>query len=195
VASDLHTIEEIVYERGKLADAIRASISIPGIFRPVMHHGRTLIDGGLANPVPVDVLIRSGVSKIIAVNTFPSAETMKQYRHSIEQEAMKSLPQSLRMRETGPLIDTPTNIIKLYMRFLNAVQARSAQEACAKADVVISPTVPDGFWYDYYNPERYIRRGEQAAEFALPQLKELCSSSPKPLEAVPSITTNKLLAA
>jgi hypothetical protein len=39
--------------------------------------------------------------------------------------------------------------------------------------VIISPAVPDGFWYDFYNPERYIRRGEQAAEAALPQLKEL----------------------
>ena len=63
VASDLDTIEEVVFERGKLIDAIRASISIPGIFRPVMHEGRTLIDGGLASPVPVDVLVRAGISQ------------------------------------------------------------------------------------------------------------------------------------
>jgi len=77
------------------------------------------------------------------------------------------------MYETGPLVDTPTGIIKLYMRFLNSTQARVAQQACTKVDVVISPTVPDGFWYDFYNPERYIRRGEQVAEAALPQLREL----------------------
>jgi len=173
VASDLNTVEEVVFEHGKLAEAIRASISIPGIFRPVMHKGRTLIDGGLANPVPVDVLIRAGVSKIIAVNTFPNAEMMKQYRHSLAKKVIKASEKNRPMHETGPLIDTPTNIIKLYMRFLNAVQSRSAQETCAKADVVISPAVPDGFWYDFYNPERYIRRGEQAAESVLTQLKEL----------------------
>ena len=173
VATDLNTIEEVVYERGKLADAIRASISIPGIFRPVSDHGRTLIDGGLANPVPVDVLARTGVSRIIAVNTFPNAEMMRQYRQTLIKGMIKAVERNRPMHETGALIDTPTSIIKLYMRFLNAVQSRSAQEACSKADVIITPTVPDGFWYDFYNPERYIRRGELAAEAALPEIREL----------------------
>lgn len=177
VATDLNTIEEVVYERGKLVDAIRASISIPGIFRPVADSGRTLIDGGLANPVPVDVLARTGVSRIIAVNTFPNAEMMRQYRQSLVKGVIKAVDKKRPMHETGALIDTPTSIIKLYMRFLNAVQSRSAQEACAKADVIITPSVPDGFWYDFYRPERYIRRGEQAAEAALPQIRELLGKS------------------
>ena len=87
VATDLNTIEEVVYERGKLADAIRASISIPGIFRPVADNGRTLIDGGLANPVPVGVLARSCIAKIIAVNTFPNAVMMRQYRQTLIKRA------------------------------------------------------------------------------------------------------------
>jgi len=173
VACDLHTMEEVVFERGKLVDAIRASISIPGIFRPMKYKGRTLIDGGLASPVPVDLMMRAGVSKIIAVNTFPNPEAMKQYRHAEEESHMELAEMKLPMRETGPFIDTPTSIIKNYMRFLNSTQARVAQEACKKVDVVMSPTVPDGFWYDFYNPERYIRRGEQVAEAALPQLREL----------------------
>jgi hypothetical protein len=98
---------------------------------------------------------------------------MKQYRHAEEESRIQQAEMKLSMRETGPFIDTPTSIIKLYMRFLNSTQARVAQEACSKVDVVISPTVPDGFWYDFYNPERYIRRGEQVAEAALPQLREL----------------------
>jgi NTE family protein len=173
VACDLHTMEEVVFERGKLVDAIRASISIPGIFRPVKYNGRTLIDGGLASPVPVDLMMRSGISKIIAVNTFPNPQMMKELRHSEEESRMDPAELKRAMHETGPFIDTPTSIIKQYMRFLNTTQARVAQEACAKVDVVVSPTVPDGFWYDFYNPERYIRRGEQAAESVLSQLKEL----------------------
>ncbi len=173
VASDVNTIEEVVFERGKLVDAIRASISIPGVFRPVLYKGRTLMDGGLASPVPVNVLLQAGISKIIAVNTFPNPEVLKQYRHFAAEEQVELSKQIRAMHETGPFIDTPASIIKVYMRFLNATQARVAQDACAKADVVISPTVPDGFWYDFYNPERYIRRGEQAAEAALPKLKEL----------------------
>lgn len=179
VACDLHTMEEVIFERGKLIDAIRASISIPGIFRPVKYRGRSLIDGGLASPVPVDVMVRAGVSKIIAVNTFPNPEAMKQYRHTEEESRIDSAELKRPMHETGPLIDTPTHLIKNYMRFLNTTQARVAQEACTKVDVVISPTVPDGFWYDFYNPERYIRRGEQVAEAALPQLKELVGTQRK----------------
>jgi NTE family protein len=172
-------MEEVVFERGKLIDAIRASISIPGIFRPMKHKGRTLIDGGLASPVPVDIMVRAGVSKIIAVNTFPNPEMMKQLRRTEEEGRVEPAELNLPIRETGPLIDTPANIIKLYMRFLNSTQARVAQEACRKVDVVIAPTVPDGFWYDFYNPERYIRRGEQVAEAALPQLRELVGTRKK----------------
>jgi len=101
-----------------------------------------------------------------------------QYRHAEagEENHAAFAEQREPMHETGRLIETPTSIIKVYMRFLNTMQARAAQDACTNADVVISPTVPDGFWYDFYNPERYIRRGEQVCEAALPQLRELAGT-------------------
>ena len=173
VACDQNTMEEVVFERGRLIDAIRASISIPGVFRPLKDRGRTLIDGGLASPVPVDLLLRSGVSKIIAVNTFPNSDAAISYQRGEGENRVVPMAFREPMHETGRLIETPTSIIKVYMRFLNTMQARAAQIACANADVVLSPTVADGFWYDFYNPERYIRRGEQVCEAALPQLREL----------------------
>jgi NTE family protein len=187
VACDYHTMEEVVFERGKLVDAIRASIAIPGIFRPMKHQGHTLIDGGLASPVPVDVMLRAGVSKIIAVNTFPNPEAMKQHRQAGQESRLDLSERREPMHETGPLIDTPGSLIKNYMRYLNTTQARVAHEACKKVDVVISPTVADGFWYDFYNPERYIRRGEQVAEAALPQIRELIRTQSRPLEILPSL--------
>jgi NTE family protein len=173
VASDLNTTEEIIFEQGKLVDAIRASISIPGIFRPVFRDGRTLIDGGIASPVPVDVLARAGVSRIIAVNTISSYEELKLKRQASAGPHFKFPWTKRRIHETGPLIETPTTIIKVYNRFMNAMQARIAEDACASADVVIRPVVSGGVWYDFYNPERYIRRGEEAVEAALSQLQEL----------------------
>ena len=56
---------------------------------------------------------------------------------------------------------------------MHAMQSRIAEDACANADVVLRPTPSTGVWYDFYNPEPYIRYGEQAAEAALPQLKAL----------------------
>jgi predicted acylesterase/phospholipase RssA/CRP-like cAMP-binding protein len=177
VATDLNTMEEIVYEDGRLLDAIRASISIPGVFRPVLDDGRTLIDGGIVDPVPVPVLARAGVSKIIAVNTIPNVEEMKQ-RDRYRAELRGGLPRKRRgaMREVGPVVETPSNIINIYMRSMHVMQSRMAEEACANADVVIRPILPDGVWYDFYHPERYIRCGEAAAQAVLPQLKQLVRS-------------------
>jgi NTE family protein len=174
VASDLNTLEEVVYEDGKLIDAIRASITIPGIFRPVMDNGHTLIDGGITDPVPVQVLTHAGVAKIIAVNTIPNADAMKlrdRYRAEVSQASRKERKHML--RETGPVVETPTSIINVYMRSMHAMQSRMAETSCNNADVVIRPILTDSVWYDFYHPERYIRCGEEAAEAALPLLKEL----------------------
>ncbi|MBO6237880.1 MAG: patatin-like phospholipase family protein, partial [Bacteroidales bacterium] len=54
VATDLFTGEEIIFREGPLFDAIRASISIPSMFRPVKWQGRTLVDGGLVNTFPLN---------------------------------------------------------------------------------------------------------------------------------------------
>jgi NTE family protein len=167
-------MEEVVFEQGKLIDAIRASISIPGVFRPVTSNGHTLIDGGITDPVPVNVLAKAGVTKIIAVNTIPNIEEMKQrdrYRVELAHESRRD--RKTAMRETGPLVETPTSIINVYMRSMHAMQSRMAEDTCANADIVLRPMAPEAAWYDFYHPERYIRAGEQAAEAALPQLKEL----------------------
>jgi NTE family protein len=174
VASDLNTLEEVVYEEGKLIDAIRASITIPGIFRPVVNNGHTLIDGGITDPVPVQVLARAGVSKIIAVNTIPNVEEMKQRDRSRREMSggIRTERQGV-LHETGPVVETPTSIINIYMRSMHAMQSRMAEMACTNADVVIRPLLAGSVWYDFYHPERYIRCGEEAARVALPQLKEL----------------------
>ena len=56
VATDIRRREQFVFESGRLRPAIQASIAIPGLFSPVQHRGRLLVDGGLVNPVPYDLL-------------------------------------------------------------------------------------------------------------------------------------------
>ena len=58
VAADLYTGEEVVFDQGPLFDAIRASISIPSLFRPVKYGYRTLVDGGIVNTMPIDKVVR-----------------------------------------------------------------------------------------------------------------------------------------
>lgn len=68
VATDLNTGQAVVIGAGNLALAMRASMSIPGVFKPVLLDGRVLVDGGLANQVPVDVARAMGADIVIAVD-------------------------------------------------------------------------------------------------------------------------------
>lgn len=68
VATDLATGREVVLNEGDLIDAIRASISVSGIFTPVKKNDSFLIDGGLVNPVPVSVVRNMGADYVIAVD-------------------------------------------------------------------------------------------------------------------------------
>ena len=66
VAADLYTGEEVVFDRGPLFEAIRASISIPSLFRPVKYGYRTLVDGGIVNTMPLNRVIRNGNDILVA---------------------------------------------------------------------------------------------------------------------------------
>jgi len=68
VSTDLSTGDEVVIREGDIIEAVRASISIPGIFTPVRNNGRILVDGGLVNPVPVSVVKEMGADFVIAVD-------------------------------------------------------------------------------------------------------------------------------
>ncbi len=78
IAVDIDTGEEIIFEKGDVAEAVRASISIPGVFTPVKVGRRTLVDGGIIDPVPIDAL-KGKVDRIIAVDLSVPAE---QYAHA-----------------------------------------------------------------------------------------------------------------
>jgi NTE family protein len=68
VATDIVSGEEVVIRSGDVIEAVRASISVPGIFTPVRSNGRILVDGGLTNPVPVSAARAMGAGIVIAVD-------------------------------------------------------------------------------------------------------------------------------
>ncbi len=68
VATDLTSGREVVMKDGDIIDAVRASISVPGIFTPLRKGDMVLVDGGLVNPVPVDAVREMGADLVIAVN-------------------------------------------------------------------------------------------------------------------------------
>jgi len=84
VAADLATGEPVVLSRGSLATAMRASMSLPGVFPPVELEGRTLIDGGVAWNLPLQPAIDSGVDIIIAVDISTPFEYLPEAKSYLE---------------------------------------------------------------------------------------------------------------
>ncbi|MFC2077531.1 patatin-like phospholipase family protein [Candidatus Bipolaricaulota bacterium] len=69
VAADVETGERVVLREGSLADAVTASTAVPGVFSPVAHGGRFLIDGGVVEKLPIDVVVELGADVVVAVDT------------------------------------------------------------------------------------------------------------------------------
>lgn len=182
VACDYVRREIIVFDEGPLTRAVRASVSIPGIFEPVKVDGRWLIDGGVLDPVPVDVLTQMGVHKVIAVNALPSpqdihrkqAESAQAWHRLWEEARAKGRLARLlfRLRVAWRRWRNP-NIFDVIMHTMQAMEYELAEAACAQADVVLHPTIPRINWWEFYNVDALIRRGQQEAEAHLDEIKKL----------------------
>lgn len=152
IACDLERREEVVIEEGSIVDAVMASIAIPGVFEPVMINGRALVDGGIINPVPSNVLTRTGVSRIIAVNTLASPEDIRRSDRKL------------------------SNIFDFIVNTIEAGEYLLAEMSCQSADVAMHPILPTADWYEFYKSDKLIKRGEEEALKYLPQLKELAAA-------------------
>ena len=151
VATDLKTGESVVLNKGKIAQAIRASISIPLVFKPVKIDGkRTLADGGLSAPVPVEIVRDMGADIVIAVN-LDKHYYDKKYKPGWYNIANDSL-----------------NIMRHHLARLNV----------EKADIVIDINVGKSSWYQFVNGQEKILAGEESTKIILPHLKEIiCQKS------------------
>lgn len=82
VATDLQTGAEVWLRKGSIAEAVRASIALPGLFTPSMRNGRLLVDGGLVNPVPVSLARAMGADIVIAVDL--NADIMRKHMKPVD---------------------------------------------------------------------------------------------------------------
>src|SRR5439155_244601 len=118
--------DRVVFTSGELAAAVAASIAIPGICIPAEIDNETYIDGGIADPLPVDVLSEMGVEKVIAVNVIPTLEHVREFfdKERLDGTAQKSsiggfLNRHMNYFARGNILDT-------MMRSIHAAQIRVA---------------------------------------------------------------------
>ena len=98
VAADVESMEEVVINKGSVIEAVRASISMPVIFTPVKWGNRFLIDGGVVNPMPVNVVRNMGAEIVIAVNVLAFAPQRKDEEPIEKRVTSKSSPHPESMR-------------------------------------------------------------------------------------------------
>lgn len=181
-ACKLRARQLVVIDEGSLVDAVRASCSIPALLEPYRKQEDYLIDGAILDPVPVDVLTKLGATKIIAVNCLPSPEEVlkafKELEEKRRKEEMELAQRSIiarvifRIRGWMQRRFLP-NIFDVLMNSMNAMEYVLAEASIRGADCILHPTIPKVNWYELYEVERLIKRGEEEAEKMLPQIKAL----------------------
>lgn len=148
VAVDLVTGEKKIIKNGRLEQAIRASIAIPGVFAPEKIDGMELVDGGVQQYLPVEPLMDNDPDVVIAVLT------------------MKRNP------ETG------ISLIDIISRTMDVINVQDLAEQKSLADILIEPDVDPFRHSDFNRARELIAAGEAAAEAALPEIRRLIAGRP-----------------
>lgn len=149
-ATDLRTGEAVYFNDGPIGPALRASCAYPGLFLPVEHEGRLLVDGFLAAPVPVEPLLSMGAERIIAVYLESNRE------------------------------GEPRTAVDVIGRSFNIILKHADYDWRRRADLVIEPDVKDFLWDDFSRCGDVIRAGEAATRAALPRLRALLEAPVQP---------------
>jgi NTE family protein len=139
--TDINAGISVYFSHGAIVPAIRASCAYPGLFVPIQHEGRTLVDGFLTAPVPVEGALLLGADIVIAVYL-----------------------------EAGTL-EEPRTFTDVLSRAFNIIQRHSDITWRTQADIIIEPDVKPFVWDDFSRTPDMIAAGETAALKALPEIR------------------------
>lgn len=139
--TDINAGVSVYYSHGPLVPVIRASCAYPGLFVPIQHDGRTLVDGFLTAPVPVEGALLLGADIVIAVYL-----------------------------EAGN-VEEPRTFTDVLSRAFNILQRHSDLAWRTQADIVIEPDVKQFVWDDFSKTPDMIAAGEIATLAALPEIR------------------------
>lgn len=149
VTTDLIKAEPYIFKSGSLAFAARASMAIPGFFKPLVWEDKILVDGGLTNPVPDDVVKEMGADIVIAVN-------------------LNNFHNPIQFKKKEPSVSEVT------FRTNEIIQCYLAKYSLKTADIIIQPPLrAHSSWKRYFmngEGDDLVKIGEEAMRAALPEL-------------------------
>ena len=194
VATDLHSGAEVWLRHGSIADAVRASIALPGLFTPVVREdGRLLVDGGLVNPVPTSLARAMGADIVIGVDLnsdilhrhmqplamvqvpAPDAEAVPE-SEPVQPKSAGWMQRLTPWRTDGPAVPAPQrvpSVLDVVMTSVAIMQMRITRSRMAgdPPEVVVAPALASLGLLDFHRASEAIEEGRRAAKASLPQLQ------------------------
>jgi NTE family protein len=147
--SDLNQGLTVYYSSGPIGQPLRASCAYPALFVPIQYDGRTLADGFLTSPVPVEGALLLGADVVIAVYLDSGTE------------------------------GTPRTAVEVISRSFNIIQRHADIAWRQQADLIIEPDVHPYAWDDFSKTPELIHAGETAAVAMLPEIRALVNGEKK----------------
>lgn len=151
IATDITTGEEFIIKNGNIARAMRASMSIPGALPPITIDGKLLVDGGIANNVPIDVIRKMGADIVIVVDVSSPLSTKEEVKSGI---------------------DVTGQLTTILTRRIANIQIKTLNEK----DVLIIPGAKELSSSDFDKHSELIKSGEIAATKNIEALKNMSLS-------------------
>ncbi len=158
VATDILTGKPEIFSSGPLVNAVQASMAIPSMFKPMAYGDKVLVDGGICDPVPVDIVRQMGADIVIAVNidNFQKNNWLKK--------------------------SDIASIAKVSSRSLDVMRHHIAQKSLVGADIIIEPTFKENdavIWKKYFWDgvgEEVVEAGRVETRLAIRKIKKLLSA-------------------
>jgi len=191
VATDLSSGREVWFTDGPLLDAVWASISLPGLFPPVRHKKRWLVDGGLVNPVPVSVCRALGADFVIAVNLNGNlvGRHIDKSTSTDENEPAAHWSDKIPWPIGGGISKQENNgsagdeksprVFETIAGSINIIQDRITRSRMVgePPDILITPELADIGLLEFYRAAECIDEGKASVNRALPEIQRLLKTS------------------
>ncbi len=163
MAANLTRADQVVQDDGPLADAIRATVSLPGVFPPVYRDGDLLVDGGLLNNLPIDTMrARNPSGAVLAVDVSPAVDLTASAPFGPAVSGWRLAGRRLNPRARG---GDPPGILDVLQRslVLGSVYLRGQLKRQHLADLVLHPPVGEWGLFDYASQRAIAERGYESS--------------------------------
>ncbi|NPA69001.1 MAG: patatin [Chlorobi bacterium] len=178
VATDIINEKEVVFDKGSVYDAIRASTAIPTVFTPVKNDDTILVDGGVLNPLPLNRVKRNDGDLLVAVDVYADIPCEECKDEDSEQKlnisSKLNIPAKLKIIDNHKKGQQNPGYLKLIDYATRAMIFKLAEMSVQlyKPDILIQISRRSGNTFDFYKAEELIETGRKAARESIEKYKK-----------------------